>query len=241
MIILTKHCRHICHLWRLPRELRDIIWQYALGGLAFHIKAKPPAESREYYILSTPLTGKATSFDWLYLFNTSRPYRTSLLRTCKKIYAETRLIPYVHNVLAFSNGWELNDFVKYTLTPEQSSAITMIHFKTWTGEREVEVVCEQFRPVLPAALAALTRLKSIYLLLSYWERINDQSRQKIATMFERGLENVGFVLDGPTVFDGDCTALIFAVRNLARRDDEDWFRQRRENLGHVESSPASTT
>ena len=144
-------------------------------------------------------------------------------------------------MLAFSNGWELNDFVKYTLTPEQSSAITMIHFKTWTGEREVEVVCEQFRPVLPAALAALTRLKSIYLLLSYWERINDQSRQKIATMFERGLENVGFVLDGPTVFDGDCTALIFAVRNLARRDDEDWFRQRRENLGHVESSPASTT
>lgn len=107
-------------LLSLPAELRNIIWAHVLGGTTYNIKCE----------LRIPwgTTIKNT---------TVQENSLALLRTCRQIYSETRLIPFRLNTFHFKSEEAFKPWLaKFDKT--QQAAITEVHLVTWKAKHMVE-------------------------------------------------------------------------------------------------------
>lgn len=71
-------------LLRLPPELRNRIWEYALGGHIFTVRSCDPKSKVVHFEVSS-----------------EEKKGTTLLRACRQIYAETALLPFRLNAFMF--------------------------------------------------------------------------------------------------------------------------------------------
>jgi hypothetical protein len=100
-------------LLRLPAELRVQIWKYALGGKMYQVYCWP---SDNYHKNPTRV------------LNSERNY-LSLLRTCRQIYQEARLIPFTSNCFRIKNEAGFQTWLDELDTPQQE-AIAELHLVT---------------------------------------------------------------------------------------------------------------
>jgi hypothetical protein len=78
-------------LLRLPPEIRNRIWKYAVGGNT--IKSVDIGLWRGDYRLKLPTSEQLPTSEPGHVF--------ALLRTCRQIYAETAVLPYTDNTFSF--------------------------------------------------------------------------------------------------------------------------------------------
>jgi hypothetical protein len=109
------------HLLRLPAELRNIIWGYALGSNTFDIHCWF-SYSRERII--TKVLNRQKNF-------------LSLLRTCRQIYSEAHLLPYRFNGFRIRNEDAIIPWLN-GLERSRLNTITEIHLVTWRARRMLE-------------------------------------------------------------------------------------------------------
>ncbi|KAF2137928.1 uncharacterized protein K452DRAFT_291266 [Aplosporella prunicola CBS 121167] len=135
----------------LPAELRVLIYKHALEFRSLHVEGWFISDPRNHICIKSPTENKSGWVDvdahlslsapccgW---DNANKAHRAddirslglSLLRTCKQIYNEAKLIPYSHNVFIFSHIDVLNTFLE-SRTTSQISAIwhlTVVHYLTF--------------------------------------------------------------------------------------------------------------
>lgn len=105
-------------LLRLPPEMRNLIFRYALGGKKFLISR---VGRKEQYLHVTTVGGESTN-------------HFSLLRVCRQIYAETVLLPFTLSTFTFSDSWSprltnaLGAWMQLRLPIERGS-VTTIEFR----------------------------------------------------------------------------------------------------------------
>jgi hypothetical protein len=98
-------------LLRLPAEIRNRIWQFALGGKVY--RQQHVTGNRRGKLMPQPC---------------ERGNAFLLLRTCRQIYAETGVLPFTINTFSITSYWSLvhmfKPFRKY-----QCSQIEQIHIE----------------------------------------------------------------------------------------------------------------
>lgn len=94
-------------LLRLPREIRDCIWKYALGGKVFLMKEHVDAERFE-------IVPENAASD-----------NNALLRTCRQIYSEASSFPLRFGTIACLSPWAFVPCIK-TLTRHQRAQVTKL-------------------------------------------------------------------------------------------------------------------
>jgi hypothetical protein len=138
-------------LIRLPRELRDEIYRYAIGGneiTIFH----PGPNVRSFIVYAGVYNDRAqTNAKWNELFGLSL--------TCRQLNVETKLLPYQLNVWANVLGTEFGDFLSQ-LKANKQQAITTISFG-FSSYQSPDILdwCEPY--TLPKQLKDCTGLKTI--------------------------------------------------------------------------------
>lgn len=144
----------IVPLFSLPQEGRDLIYRYVLGGQVLHITSEWPkkgspishglciADETEDSVCSKSLAEIEGEEDFDYLshhIDCLEPHRgldIRLLRVCKRVYEEARLIPYTANAFSIIRSSILEDFLQQ-LQPDQSQSIRALHLyvhltRDWT-------------------------------------------------------------------------------------------------------------
>ncbi|KZM21894.1 DNA binding [Ascochyta rabiei] len=107
-------------LLALPAELRNIIWALVLGDTTFDVKCK----------VQIPWGTTITNI-------TAQTNSLALLRTCRQIHSETRLLPFRLNKFRFSSEDAFKPWLsKFAKT--QQAAITEVHLVTWKARHMVE-------------------------------------------------------------------------------------------------------
>lgn len=146
----------------MPPELRNRIWEYALGGYVFDVTTRRIFKRRKRI-------NKAKVWDL--------PQDTfALLRVCRQIYAETALLPYKHNAFRFKSE-DAFDWAT-SLRPVQLNLISEIHVATVEADRmlKADQVSRQ-RSLLPDALRVdrfpglKTVLFGVYGMFLYDEKV----------------------------------------------------------------------
>ncbi|KAF2110739.1 hypothetical protein BDV96DRAFT_199100 [Lophiotrema nucula] len=131
----TFHQGQDCHLYRLPYEIRDLIWQYALGGHHIHIVKRRgrlgsvycPAEDplddsrKDLCLLSRNDAGFYTPTAWP---PDVKPL--GLLRSCRQIYSEAIEYLYSLNTFSFDDFTLLPIFLSMLL-PQRRKLIASLH------------------------------------------------------------------------------------------------------------------
>jgi hypothetical protein len=92
-------------LLRMPAEIRNKIFRYALGGRTLVIHRPDMITNREKNSLA-------------------------LLATCRQLYAETALVPFCANIFGFQSDRALLNFMTHRL-PVQRDAVASIQYHTW--------------------------------------------------------------------------------------------------------------
>lgn len=72
-----------CPVFALPREIRDLVWEFALSADPFVPEKTRPA--RDHHLASVPVH--------YHTVGAPRTLPTALLRTCKRVYFETYHMP----------------------------------------------------------------------------------------------------------------------------------------------------
>lgn len=149
-------------LLRLPGELREYIYELALGHLHIHISTRlgrNPLEQRDdIRIFSYRAAPEHCMSDNLY----HRTHYTAklsiqLIYTCRQIYEEAKLLPYSLNVFSFSKEVAFDWFIE-AIRPVQRRAIR--HMETdWVvgkgtlrdlqGLKQVSIALKQWRDDRP--------------------------------------------------------------------------------------------
>jgi hypothetical protein len=118
-------------LLRLPAEIRNRIWQFALGGK----------------LIRPQYTTRRSNYPKLMLQPCERKNAFSLLRTCRQIYAETAVLPFTINRFSMTCYWTLlkssKHFRKY-----QCSQIEKIQL-----EQSMYGLQERYRELVKSNLA----------------------------------------------------------------------------------------
>ncbi|OCK84925.1 hypothetical protein K432DRAFT_439645 [Lepidopterella palustris CBS 459.81] len=125
-----------CTLFKLPLELRTIIWTYTLGGNHIHILKKRrrlgntycPSEDaeqvgrRDMCVLSKDERGfcRSTAYP-------EKAWPLALISSCRQIYSEAINILYSTNTFAFDDIDALLWFGS-TVLPQRLSLVTSLHF-----------------------------------------------------------------------------------------------------------------
>lgn len=107
-------------LLSLPAELRNIIWSNVLGDHIFDIKCSV----RIPWGLSVANT-------------TTSPHSLALLRTCRQIHAETRLLPFTINTFQFKSEDAFKPWLA-KFDSAQKAAIQHVRLVTWKARNMVE-------------------------------------------------------------------------------------------------------
>ena len=97
-------------LLRLPAEIRNLIWEYALGGRTIRC-----------FALSFPTPTSRIA----------KGANNALLRVCRQIYAETALSPYRMNTFSFDSFWSTQQWLRTEskALPVQRQAIKTVRIK----------------------------------------------------------------------------------------------------------------
>jgi hypothetical protein len=129
----------------LPAELRNEIWKLALGGRIFEVYCWPSYCPKR---MATMILNRCKNF-------------SCLLRTCRQIYHEARLIPLAYNGFRLRNEDGLIPWLD-TFDKCKQEAIAEIHIVTWRAVHMVEGLgwsLKQVSDVLPLQrLSGLERL-----------------------------------------------------------------------------------
>ncbi|KAJ4341965.1 hypothetical protein N0V95_007061 [Ascochyta clinopodiicola] len=107
-------------LLALPAELRNIIWALVLGDTTFDIKCK----------VQIPWGTAITNV-------TAQKNSLALLRTCRQIHSETRLLPFRLNKFRFSSEDAFKPWLG-KFNKAQQTAITEVYLVTWKAKYMVE-------------------------------------------------------------------------------------------------------
>ena len=119
--------RTLSPLLKLPPEIRQIIYEYALGDQCILIKYKPHKWSRGQkdgttgWVHTVQGGFHCTTYDrqvnpfTVAAFPTNAPAERRGFRllspVCRQLYQETATLPFELNVLAFENGYVLNRYI----------------------------------------------------------------------------------------------------------------------------------
>ena len=122
---------------RLPAEVRNQIYEYALGHNTLHI-SRHIAHTRNggcviFFKSCICTVHKWWSNDLEHPFHHDvcrldpfvRRLHLSLLRSCSQIYMEAALFPFIHNTFSFAHGPLMPQFIS-SLVPAQATAITSL-------------------------------------------------------------------------------------------------------------------
>ncbi|KAF2622721.1 hypothetical protein BU25DRAFT_204842 [Macroventuria anomochaeta] len=104
----------------LPAELRNIIWALVLGEKTFDIKCE----------VRIPWGTTTTNL-------TIQKHYLSLLRTCRQIHSETRLLPFKLNIFQFKSEDAFKPWLN-KFDQAQRAAITEVRLMTWKAKHMVE-------------------------------------------------------------------------------------------------------
>ncbi|ORX95150.1 hypothetical protein BCR34DRAFT_200571 [Clohesyomyces aquaticus] len=125
-----------CKLYKLPYEVRKIIWHYAVGSNFIHIVRKKgrlgsvccPAEDptgkdrRDICLLSRDYYGRYVPTAWP---NDIR--LLSLITSCRQIYSETVDVLYSQNTFSFDESDLFGAFIA-SILPKRKNLLTSLHF-----------------------------------------------------------------------------------------------------------------
>ncbi|KAF2118567.1 hypothetical protein BDV96DRAFT_685173 [Lophiotrema nucula] len=118
LLEIFKHNASKSALLRLPAELRNQIWEYAVGGMFIKIDQGSHGENDLPGVRAFHLDGNKKS-PAAPLFN--------LQKVCRQIHAETATVFYSHNVFVIGRfamkGWQAK------LSPAQRRAVTHINMR----------------------------------------------------------------------------------------------------------------
>nr|GAT43722.1 predicted protein [Mycena chlorophos] len=85
----------------LPRELRDCIYEEALGGRRVRMDVAPDHPSRRHRVVSS--AAPREEGDIRVDFDEMDPLCISLLRSCRQIYLESHSLVFSHNTFVFNS------------------------------------------------------------------------------------------------------------------------------------------
>jgi hypothetical protein len=138
-------------LLRLPRELRDEIYKYAIGGNEITV-CHPDAYYRRFIVRAGAYNeGSANMGKWKELFDVSL--------ACRQLNAETKDLPYKLSVWANHLGREFGDFLSQ-FKQSKKQAITTISFGFPSHQPSFVIDWEELR-TLPKELGECTGLKTV--------------------------------------------------------------------------------
>ncbi|CAK3996061.1 Hypothetical predicted protein [Lecanosticta acicola] len=155
-----------CPLLDLPGELRNRIFEYALGGCTMHIWTEGRDEVGEYVLHRktccrgfSPKEGaqcikKEDEGDpWESYHSTHQDCDNTtqagpafaLLQMCRQVHAETALLPFALNTFAFDDTEEVEFFIK-RLIPKQGRAVQHISIRlAWTEDRDADSEDQEYQ------------------------------------------------------------------------------------------------
>lgn len=166
----------LCHLLRLPAELRIKVYNLVLAGSRYHIKSNKESNP----VSSRPISLKSMQCYFLpfrghpyhtQCYDVKQPVNVSLLRTCRIIHDEASLILYSGNTFMFYHdtmGYEA--FMK-NRTSSQFQAIQSLHI-IHEGSRFNHRKRIDLWHYLCTTMASMTNLKDLKLGL-YFVRISN--------------------------------------------------------------------
>ncbi|KAF2118248.1 hypothetical protein BDV96DRAFT_597106 [Lophiotrema nucula] len=154
-------------LLRLPGEIRNMIWVYALGGHRINVLENDNVVSHTSRLIDAPNDSAASSPTF------------QLPQVCRQLYAETALLPYQLNTFALKNTISKSGWVK-SLCAAQRRSITSLrpNYVYWT---------EYSWYIRKPMTAIFTNLKSVDVTeyVRYpWVRIEDEYGRRIASIVE---------------------------------------------------------
>nr|GAT49454.1 predicted protein [Mycena chlorophos] len=97
----------------LPRELRDCVYEEALGGRRVWMKVVPDHPNRRRYISSYAVPREEG--DIRPDLGELDPLCVALLRSCRQIYRESHSVLFSHNTFVFDSGTSLEDCIRAAL------------------------------------------------------------------------------------------------------------------------------
>lgn len=140
-------------LLRLPAEVRNRIWEYALGGKIFDV------------ILIQTCRGRYVEEKTLIAPETFPENAHALLQVCRQIYRETALVPFSHNAFRFSEQRAF-EWARHLLRVQQN-AMREVHIVTLRAECMIGWM--QFNDRMPDAfpIDVFPKIKKIVIKVGY--------------------------------------------------------------------------
>ncbi|KAF2036022.1 hypothetical protein EK21DRAFT_49110, partial [Setomelanomma holmii] len=102
---------------RLPGELRNKVYRYVLGGRTLRLREEIMAKAQ----IEDPVVAASIGD------TSDMPQNLAFLAVCRKIYHETRLLPFTLNTFHFRHVYHLPTTLQQ-FAPSQTQAITRIRF-----------------------------------------------------------------------------------------------------------------
>ncbi|KAF3001976.1 hypothetical protein E8E13_007635 [Curvularia kusanoi] len=136
MLTISQRNREQSPLLRLPGELRNRIYEFAIGGHVVDVLHRYFIQDR--FISTLPVRGpKDASEKFLRLLN--------LAHTCRQLYEETRLLPYALNIFCFYDDRWFMAFSSILPSSAKSSIrqIMFCRFYARQGDRRNALLAER--------------------------------------------------------------------------------------------------
>ncbi|USP77115.1 hypothetical protein yc1106_04389 [Curvularia clavata] len=170
-------------LLRLPAELRNKIFAYALGGRTFRFKT----------------TG---NYPWYIKNVTKYKHALALLQVCRQIYAETALLPFSTNTFSASRLYVLEEWAE-SLHSARAQSIKWIRLKlqlsSGMGFLINKIHCESFKFDKPLVLPEISNRGHVVLSLTHKagipKAVEQRMQKKIMRMFKEKNEGINFVFE----------------------------------------------
>jgi hypothetical protein len=166
----------LCQLFRLPQELRDQIYRYALyneDGLYYQTYRN--GLSRLCKGPSTP--SRSTIVRWLYRC-TLRKKRKGYTRennqlkyVCKRLYNETKELDMLHNLVIFQDAANKDALEQYTFLLQRCPALRQVAIKCSLPTFRINYMKQEFATIVRHCQLHVNVLVKIY--VPYWSQEDD--------------------------------------------------------------------
>lgn len=124
-----------CPFLELPPEVRNRIYEYALGGHNLHMFTWNRFEKRFTYQTRVirNVVGTRATVGMRKLLTTPR-LAMGLLRSCKQVYHEAALVPYYDNTFSFARGSDVEFFINDVLSEKQRAVLQHLTYASMQPE-----------------------------------------------------------------------------------------------------------
>ena len=174
---LTNLCRHLDKLSRhssplleLPAEIRNRIYDFVLGGQLIHIRRRDQDWSRSNSFSCNAHVSEEEACRDFQTKEDSRTFRKrheqcsladrfnlSMLRCCRQVYEEARLLHFTHNIFSFADQESFVHFVN-KLFRDQRTALNSLQFV-------IPLAMNMFDHFFGVNIQRLTGVRTLYLLM----------------------------------------------------------------------------